>query len=213
MPVDATCRMRPGLRPGAGLTMIRWSQEIGLPSRPSAIARDAVGAGRPFGGDGELQRGVPAAALDRALIRRVLPARRLALDRQHRRFRGAVADDLDPEVLGGRADMQRHRLAAPIGEAGRVAPDLAALAVHAGIFVIMAEHRLMPLFRRQAKVGKRARQGMHGGVDRAGHAATIDSKPPRRASKNATWPSKSNARGSNGAPRTAAPGAHPIKFF
>ena len=50
--------------------------------------------------------------------------------------------------------MQRHRFAGRYEKRSRVAPDLAALAVHPRLFVIMAEHGAAPLLVRETEIGK-----------------------------------------------------------
>ena len=50
--------------------------------------------------------------------------------------------------------MEKRGLAGPIGEAVGVAPDLAALAIHAGIFVVVPAHGETAFFGRQPEIGK-----------------------------------------------------------
>ena len=98
--------------------------------------RDPIGARWPVFRDVKRETRLPAAAFDRALVRRVLPAAGNAGLLEHRRLHAAVADDVDHKGFGRRTDMERRRLACPVGEAV-VHANLAALAIHAGIFIVM----------------------------------------------------------------------------
>src|SRR5690606_9859527 len=66
---------------------------------------------------------------------------------------GTVANDLAGEVFRRRADMKVSHLTGTMGEAVGVAPDLAVLAVHAGIFVVRPAQRGATRLARQAEVG------------------------------------------------------------
>src|SRR5690606_7582046 len=93
------------------------------------------------------------------LIGRVLPAAGDAVPLEYLRLDSTVADDSDREVFGRRADMKAQDFARHVGKSVGVAPDLSALGIHAGIFVIVAAYGKAPLLDGQAEVGK-CRGGM-----------------------------------------------------
>jgi hypothetical protein len=64
----------------------------------------------------------------------------------------AIADDLNPIALGGRAHEQRDRFAGAIRIAIRIAPDFATGSVHAGLFVIVAENGPTPLLMGETEI-------------------------------------------------------------
>ncbi len=131
--------------------------------RAAALAAQGqpVGTRRPVTGNREGVARLPAAALDRALVRRRLPGRRETLLAQHRGQGRAVARDLQAVARRGRADEQRHRLARRVAQAVGVAPDLLARRVHARPLVGVAQHRLATLLGGQAEIGEAA--GDHDG--------------------------------------------------
>ena len=78
------------------------------------------------------------------LIGCFLPDRRDIVIRMDTRLDSAIADDFQPAGRRCRADVKINHRAGSIGVRPGVAPDLAARAVHARIFVIVTAHRLMP---------------------------------------------------------------------
>ena len=148
------------LQDAAGLPAGLWADDEEMVAGNSAsIAafggqRRAIGSRWPVLADRQLERGAPSAAVDRTLVRRILPAAGDAPSFEHRCFDGAVPHDADGKTLGRRTDMEQRRFACAVREAVGVAPDLAALAVHPRIFVVVPAHGKAALFGGQAEVGE-----------------------------------------------------------
>src|SRR5690606_2144813 len=123
---------------------------------------EAIATGGPIGADLKFECRLPAAAFNRTVLGRVLPARRDASMLEHLGLGSAVAHDLNVKAWRGRADLQAHPLAGAVGEAVAVAPDLAAVSVHAGCFVVMAAHSQPSLLGCQAEILEFCWQCSHG---------------------------------------------------
>ena len=128
---------------------------MGVDRRAVAALRrqgDAIGAGGPALTDAEFQRGLPAAAFDRALVRRILPPRAGDGAFHHGCEGRAVSENRHPVPVRAGAHVQTHRAAARIGKGIGIAPDLAASAEHPRIIIAMSENRFAALCGGQAEV-------------------------------------------------------------
>ena len=139
-------------------------QVVGGDACAAAILRresHSIGSRRPILAHAKLQRRLPPAPHDGALLRRVLPPCAIDAPGQHRRGDAAVANDRHLASQRRRTHEQTHGRPGRVRERIRICPDLAEFPVHSGSLVAMSKNRLAPLLGAETEVRKAGPRRIH----------------------------------------------------